>query len=60
MLGQLFWGTTWIASKEGVKHMPALQLVAIRQFIGGALYITYFLFKKHHGQKVNNGNNNYS
>lgn len=40
-----FWGTTWIASKEGVKHMPALQLVAIRQFIGGGLYIAYFLFK---------------
>ena len=41
-----FWGTTWIASKEGVKHMPALQLAAIRQFIGGTLYISFFLFKK--------------
>ncbi|MFV8391328.1 DMT family transporter [Flavobacterium sp. LB2P6] len=41
-----FWGTTWIASKEGVKHMPALQLVAIRQFLGGLLYISFFLFKK--------------
>ena len=41
-----FWGTTWIASKEGVKHMPPLQLAAIRQFIGGALYICFFLFKK--------------
>ncbi|MNF36975.1 putative inner membrane transporter YedA [compost metagenome] len=41
-----FWGTTWLASKEGVKHMPALQLAAIRQFIGGALYICFFLFKK--------------
>ncbi len=41
-----FWGTTWIASKEGVKHMPALQLVAIRQFLGGAVYVSYFLFKK--------------
>jgi drug/metabolite transporter (DMT)-like permease len=41
-----FWGTTWIASKEGVKHMPALQLVAIRQFLGGFLYISYFLYKK--------------
>lgn len=41
-----FWGTTWIASKEGVKHMPALQLAAIRQFIGGILYISFFLFKK--------------
>lgn len=41
-----FWGTTWIASKEGVRHMPALQLAAIRQFIGGLLYISFFLYKK--------------
>ena len=41
-----FWGTTWIASKEGVKHMPALQLAAIRQFIGGFLYLAFFIFKK--------------
>ena len=41
-----FWGTTWIASKEGVKHMPPMQLVAIRQFLGGILYMGYFLFKK--------------
>lgn len=41
-----FWGTTWLASKEGVKHMPALQLVTIRQFLGGILYVGYFLLKK--------------
>lgn len=41
-----FWGTTWLASKEGVKHMPGLQLAGIRQFIGGSLYIAYFLCKK--------------
>lgn len=41
-----FWGTTWLATKEGVKHMPALQLAAIRQFIGGFLYVAFFLFKK--------------
>lgn len=41
-----FWGTTWIASKEGVKYMPALQLAAIRQFLGATLYLSYFLFKK--------------
>jgi hypothetical protein len=28
--------------KEGVKHMPALQLAAIRQFIGGILYVCFF------------------
>ena len=41
-----FWGTTWIASKEGVRHMPALQLAGIRQLIGGSLYVVYFLLKK--------------
>jgi drug/metabolite transporter (DMT)-like permease len=41
-----FWGTTWLASKEGVKHMPALQLAGIRQLIGGVLYVAFFLFKK--------------
>ncbi|WP_051269738.1 DMT family transporter [Flavobacterium suncheonense] len=41
-----FWGTTWLASKEGVKHMPALQLAAIRQFLGASVYLLYFLYKK--------------
>ena len=40
-----FWGTTWIASKEGVKHMPAIQLAGIRQFLGGLCYAVFFLFK---------------
>jgi drug/metabolite transporter (DMT)-like permease len=40
-----FWGTTWIASREGVKHMPALQLAAIRQLAGGILYVAFFLGK---------------
>lgn len=42
----IFWGTTWIASKEGVKSMPGLQLAAIRQFIAGSLYLCYYLLKK--------------
>lgn len=41
-----FWGTTWLASKEGVKHMPALQLAAIRQFLGAICYLVFFIFKK--------------
>jgi drug/metabolite transporter (DMT)-like permease len=40
-----FWGTTWIASKEGVKHMPAFQLAGIRQFIGGSIYVIFFTSK---------------
>lgn len=40
------WGTTWIASKEAVQYIPALQLAGIRQFIGGFLWVGYFLYKK--------------
>lgn len=39
------WGTTWIASKQGVSYMPALQLAGIRQFIAGSIYVIYFLLK---------------
>jgi drug/metabolite transporter (DMT)-like permease len=42
-----FWGTTWIASKVGVKYMPALQLCAIRQLLGGSVYLIYFIVTKH-------------
>ena len=42
-----FWGTTWIASKEGVKHIPAIQMCAMRQLFGGSLYLLYFGFAKH-------------
>ncbi|WPR72152.1 EamA family transporter [Flavobacterium sp. NG2] len=41
-----FWGTTWIASKEGVRYIPGIQMAAIRQFIAGLLYILFFLYKK--------------
>ncbi|NCW88613.1 MAG: drug/metabolite-transporting permease, partial [Chitinophagia bacterium] len=27
----VLWGTTWVASKEGVRHIPALQLAGLRQ-----------------------------
>ncbi len=40
-----FWGTTWLASKEAVKHMPALQMAGIRQFLGGVFYVLFFLSK---------------
>ena len=38
-----FWGTTWLASKQGVKHMPVFQMAGIRQFLGGILYVLYFV-----------------
>lgn len=37
------WGTTWVVSKIGVSEMPALQMSAIRQFIAGTLFLSYFL-----------------
>jgi drug/metabolite transporter (DMT)-like permease len=40
-----FWGTTWLASKEGVRHMPALQLVGIRQSLAGLCYVLFFVAK---------------
>jgi drug/metabolite transporter (DMT)-like permease len=40
-----FWGTTWIASRQGVKHMPPLQMAGIRQTLGGLMYVIYFLGK---------------
>jgi drug/metabolite transporter (DMT)-like permease len=43
----VLWGTTWIASKEGVKHIPdALQMAAIRQLLGGLCYVGFFLYKR--------------
>ena len=39
----IVWGTTWVAMKFGVTGMPALQLAAIRQFIGGTLFISFFM-----------------
>ena len=42
----ILWGTTWLASKEGVKHIPdAIQMAGIRQFLGGICYVGFFLFK---------------
>jgi drug/metabolite transporter (DMT)-like permease len=58
--GLVFLGTTWIASKEGVKHMPALQLAAIRQFIGGFIYIAFSYSKNTLAQRETMENHIYS
>lgn len=42
----IVWGTTWVASKMGINHMPALELASIRQFLGGSIYIIFFLLIK--------------
>lgn len=39
------WGTTWVASKVGVKYMPSLQMAGIRQTLGGLCYAIFFLAK---------------
>jgi drug/metabolite transporter (DMT)-like permease len=42
----ILWGTTWLASKQGVKYIPdALQMAGIRQLLGGICYVGYFLIK---------------
>ncbi len=41
----IIWGTTWPASKEGVSHMPALEMAGIRQLIGGSLFLLFFFIK---------------
>ena len=40
-----FWGTTWLAAKEGVRRMPPLQMASIRQIIAGSCYVIFFLIK---------------
>jgi drug/metabolite transporter (DMT)-like permease len=40
------WGTTWVASKEGTRHIPALQLAGMRQLAAGILYVCFFLYKR--------------
>lgn len=40
------WGTTWLASKQGVLHIPdAIQMAGIRQLLGGSCYVGFFLYK---------------
>lgn len=40
-----FWGTAWVVSREGVRHMPALQMAGVRQMLSGALFVAFFLAK---------------
>lgn len=40
-----FWGTTWVASRQGVQFMPVFQLAGFRQTLGGLLYVLFFTIK---------------
>lgn len=42
----LAWGTTWVASKIGITQMPALEMAYIRQFLGGSIFVTFYLLTK--------------
>jgi drug/metabolite transporter (DMT)-like permease len=42
VITSIVWGTTWVAMKFGVNSMPALQLAAVRQLIGGVLFVGFF------------------
>lgn len=41
----IVWGTTWVASKMGISHVPAFQFASMRQFLGGIIYVSFFLMK---------------
>jgi drug/metabolite transporter (DMT)-like permease len=45
-LVSILWGTTWIASKVGVKYIPALQLSGLRHLLGGGIYVLFFALYK--------------
>ncbi len=40
-----FWGTTWVATKQGVLHMPPLQMAGIRQLFAGVCFVLFFIAK---------------
>lgn len=46
LITSVVWGTTWLVSKVGVNEIPALQMSSIRQFIGGILFLAFFLLYK--------------
>jgi drug/metabolite transporter (DMT)-like permease len=44
-LVSFFWGTTYIAARIGVEHVPGLFVSGIRQFLSGLILVTFFLIK---------------
>ena len=41
----IVWGLSWVGTKEAVRSMPPIQMVAIRQIIAGLAYVLFFLFR---------------
>ncbi len=46
LITSIVWGTTWVVSKIGVSEVPALQMAYMRQFMGGSIFVSFFLFYK--------------
>ncbi|MGZ8551564.1 MAG: DMT family transporter [Chitinophagaceae bacterium] len=46
-LVSFFWGTTYIAARIGVQHMPGLFVSGMRQFLSGIILVGYFLIRGH-------------
>ncbi|KAA2239470.1 EamA family transporter [Chitinophaga agrisoli] len=45
MIVSIFWGTTYLAARIGVRHMHGLMLSGLRQSIAGALLVGFFLLR---------------
>lgn len=45
ILVSFFWGTTYIASKIGTRHMPGLFVSGLRQFSSGLIMVSFFLLR---------------
>lgn len=43
----LVWGTTYLAMRAGVRHMPGLMLAAIRNAVCGVIVVCWFLIRGH-------------
>ncbi|TAN19465.1 MAG: hypothetical protein EPN37_03465 [Chitinophagaceae bacterium] len=43
----LVWGTTYLAMRAGVRHMPGLMLAAIRNSVCGVMVVSWFLIRGH-------------
>jgi len=44
-LVSFFWGTTYIASRIGVRHMPGLFVSGVRQFLSGLIMVSFFMLR---------------
>lgn len=41
----IVWGLSWVGTKEAVRYMPPIQMVAVRQIIAGLAYVLFFIFR---------------